>query len=342
MATVPTVSVIIPAYNSAETLAEAIASAQRQTLSDIEIIVVDDGSTDDTPNIIKNLAAQDPRIKSITLAKNAGVSHARNIAIKQAAGEWIAVLDADDLFEPPRLEKMCAAAKEADADVLCDNLKIRDYGSPKIVTVTEWHEGKRLTSLTPQKLFNLGFPIGPKPVPIGLAKPLIKAGFLQKNHLLYNERLALGEDNLLLAELFLSAGRIFFMPEAYYIYLRRVSPLGKISPVFCAPRKWEDLIKLCDVLLEKYAGSLSGGNRRKIVKRRKIVSDWVHYMKFRETLNERELVAAITLYLRKPIIITTYIITAFVRKIRSIISICIIATIAEGLRRRITEYFYDA
>ena len=330
-ATLPLVSVIIPTYNNEATLGEAIASAQRQTLSNIEIVVVDDGSTDDTPNIIRNLAAQDSRIKSIRLAKNSGVSHGRNTAIKHASGEWIAVLDADDIFEPPRLEKMVVTAKKIDADVLCDNLKMRDFGSFEIVAVTKWHEGGHITALTPRKLFHPGFPIGQ--IPIGWAKPLIKASFLEKNRLSYDERISLGEDYLFLAEIFLDHGRVFFMPEAHYIYLRRVSRFGKVSSGFFSLRGWDDLIKLCNVLLEKYAEKLSNDNRRQILKRRKIVTDWIQYMKFRNFLREKKVAAAVALFFRTPVI-SIYLIFAVVRKVR-IISEYIIDAAMRKIRRMI-------
>ena len=99
----PAVSVIIPAYNAAATLERALASVAKQTLSGIEILVVDDGSTDATPEILARMAAADRRLRILTQA-NGGVARARNAAIGAATGEWVATIDADDIWHPRKLE----------------------------------------------------------------------------------------------------------------------------------------------------------------------------------------------------------------------------------------------
>lgn len=103
----PQVSVIIPLYNCAGTLGRAVKSVQRQSLKDIEIIIVDDCSTDNSHEVAQNLARGDMRIKCSRLQQNSGASVARNTAIDLATGEWIAVLDADDWYEPARLSSCC-------------------------------------------------------------------------------------------------------------------------------------------------------------------------------------------------------------------------------------------
>jgi glycosyltransferase involved in cell wall biosynthesis len=100
----PLVSVIIPVYNGAAFIADAIQSAARQTYRNLEIIVVDDGSTDDTLAILDRHAAADSRIRILTQA-NSGVAAARNRAIAEAHGEFIAPLDADDLWLPEKIAR---------------------------------------------------------------------------------------------------------------------------------------------------------------------------------------------------------------------------------------------
>lgn len=97
----PTISVVIPAYNSESTILETIASVQQQSFSDIEIIVINDGSTDQTLELCHSV--QDPRLKVLSY-KNSGVSVARNRGIDHATGEFIAFIDADDLWETDKLE----------------------------------------------------------------------------------------------------------------------------------------------------------------------------------------------------------------------------------------------
>ena len=99
----PTVSVIIPTYNRAHLVGRAIRSVLNQTYQDFEIIVVDDGSTDNTEEVVKSF--NDPRIRYIRHEKNRGGSAARNTGIRAARGEYIAFLDSDDEWLPEKLAK---------------------------------------------------------------------------------------------------------------------------------------------------------------------------------------------------------------------------------------------
>lgn len=110
----PKVSVVIPAYNQARFMAEAIRSALAQTFCDYEIIVVDDGSTDDTPQIVKQFGGQ----VRYLWQENQGLAAARNTGIRQARGEYIALLDSDDAWRPNFLQVMTdLAARYPDAAV---------------------------------------------------------------------------------------------------------------------------------------------------------------------------------------------------------------------------------
>lgn len=111
----PRVSVIMPAYNVAQTIEQAIVSVQAQTVSDWELIVVDDGSADDTASIVVEIATQDPRIRLIC-QENGGVSAARNTGLAAARGEYISFLDGDDLWYAYAIERLLLRAEEKDAD----------------------------------------------------------------------------------------------------------------------------------------------------------------------------------------------------------------------------------
>lgn len=100
----PLVSVVIPAYNAEKFIRDTLESVRSQTYQTIEIIVVDDGSTDQTAAIVESFSQRDPRIQLFRQA-NAGVVMARNHAIQAARGEYIAPLDADDIWYPQKLEK---------------------------------------------------------------------------------------------------------------------------------------------------------------------------------------------------------------------------------------------
>ena len=99
------VSIIMPNYNSASFIEESIASVLSQTYENWELILVDDYSTDGSVKIIKSLIADDKRVKLIKLAENSGPAIARNRAIEEAKGRYIAFLDSDDMWLPQKLEK---------------------------------------------------------------------------------------------------------------------------------------------------------------------------------------------------------------------------------------------
>lgn len=97
-------SVVVPAYNAEAFIQDTLASVVKQTYRNIEVIVVDDGSTDGTAAIVRSLAARDPRVVLIQQA-NAGVAAARNAAIQAARGAFIAPVDADDLWKPEKIAR---------------------------------------------------------------------------------------------------------------------------------------------------------------------------------------------------------------------------------------------
>ncbi|MGF1522701.1 MAG: UDP-glucose 4-epimerase GalE [Leptolyngbyaceae cyanobacterium] len=112
----PLVSVVIPAHNAETFLAKTLASIQSQTYSDLEILVIDDGSSDRTPDIVREFAQLDSRIQLFQQA-NAGVAAARNCGIQNAKGEFIAPIDADDLWCPETVEKLVSRLQKSCPDV---------------------------------------------------------------------------------------------------------------------------------------------------------------------------------------------------------------------------------
>ena len=114
------VSVIIPIYNAEKYLEQCVGSVMNQTLKDIEIICVDDGSPDNSLEILKKLQAQDDRVKIIS-QPNGGAGAARNNGLRNATGEYLSFLDADDFFEPNMLEEAVAAADRYQADFVVFN-----------------------------------------------------------------------------------------------------------------------------------------------------------------------------------------------------------------------------
>lgn len=124
------VSVIVPAWNAEATLRETLRSVGRQTHRSIEILIVDDGSTDGTATVAQEFCAAEPRARLIR-KQNGGVASARNAGIAEAKGDWVAPIDADDLWHPSKIEKQLAAAvaaPEPPGFVYCWYRKIDEHG----------------------------------------------------------------------------------------------------------------------------------------------------------------------------------------------------------------------
>lgn len=122
----PLVSVIMPAYNAEKYIEQAIRSVQKQTVRSWELIVVDDRSTDKTAEQIRRLAAEDMRIIPVYSEMNHGAAESRNIALRQCRGEFVALLDADDVWHPQKLERELERARETDADLVYSSYAMID------------------------------------------------------------------------------------------------------------------------------------------------------------------------------------------------------------------------
>lgn len=112
----PLVSVVIPAFNTSRFIEKSIDSVRKQTYRNLEIIVVDDGSSDDTADIVRRVMKEDSRVKLLQ-QENGGIASARNLAVKHSGGEFIAPLDADDMWLPCYLEKQVECMLKAPASV---------------------------------------------------------------------------------------------------------------------------------------------------------------------------------------------------------------------------------
>ena len=121
----PEISVIIPVYNAAEFLPRCLDSVLQQELQDIEIICINDGSTDNSEQVIKEYAGKDDRIKLIS-RPNKGAAAARNAGIKAAEGKYIAFVDADDFLNPGLFKLFTEKNAQNDVDIFMFNGTITD------------------------------------------------------------------------------------------------------------------------------------------------------------------------------------------------------------------------
>ena len=112
----PLISVIVPAYNIASYIEKSVASICAQSYENLEIVIVDDGSSDDTLSVVQKLEKQDQRIRVIS-KENGGVTSARLRGVSEASGEWIGFVDGDDFIEPQMYERLMQNALEYQADI---------------------------------------------------------------------------------------------------------------------------------------------------------------------------------------------------------------------------------
>jgi glycosyltransferase involved in cell wall biosynthesis len=214
----PLVSVVMANFNGSAHLGEAIKSVQKQTLRNLEIIVSDDASSDNSVDIVKQLKATDVRIRLAQSDRNSGPSAARNQAIKIALGEWIAIMDSDDLIHPERLAILVDAATKDRADLVADDLYefyLDGSTTSRRLLRGKWRRAPFWVNISDFVRVNNFY--GPGPA-LGYLKPLIRASLLKEGTVAYDEKLRIGEDyNLVLRLLHLGKSmRVHPLPLYYY------------------------------------------------------------------------------------------------------------------------------
>lgn len=221
----PEVSVIIPAYNTSTYIGRAIESALGQTLKNIEVIVVDDHSTDNTLEVVKSFT--DERLKVFVNSENLGVGATRNRAIKEARGNWIAVLDSDDWYAPQRLERLVQVADQENADMIADDLYLIKDGeeAPWSTLIKESGESMPTIKQIDSVYFVETDVYGKKGMHLGISKPLFKREFLIQEDIQYNTNIKVTEDFWLALTCLVRGGHFFLVPEPYYFYLARSGSL---------------------------------------------------------------------------------------------------------------------
>lgn len=200
------ISIIIPAYNAEQFLAETLSSVFSQTYSNIEVIVVNDGSSDNTEALLQKLQQTEPRLKIIS-QNNQGISAARNAGINHAIGEFIAFVDSDDRWDLTFLEKLLKRLNQMSANlVYTGNINSSSQGvQPRI---SDFREQENLAGyLTQKSLLHVGC-------------LLIKKPFLDEHQLRFDEQLKTGEDIVFICTLFCLT-EAYSVPEYLYYYSHR-------------------------------------------------------------------------------------------------------------------------
>lgn len=220
------VSVIIPAFNVAGCLDRAIDSVLAQTLADFEIIVVDDASSDTTADLVRRRAAGDSRIRLLQNSTNSGPSVARNRGIAAARSDWIAILDADDAYEPERLAALCAIGEADRAALVADNLVLYDAAAGLRTGVGLEDRAEDAVETVAVEDFLRNCITGRSPFDLGQLKGLMRRDFLREHGLRYADDLRHGEDFDLYVRMLLAGGRFVLVGQPYYLFTQRVGAVS--------------------------------------------------------------------------------------------------------------------
>lgn len=255
MTTNPLVSIVVPVYNTAKYLPRCLDSTIRQTYKNLEIILVDDGSTDNSPNIIKTYAKKDQRIK-VTRQKNQGLSSARNTGIAHATGKYITFVDSDDEISPTMAEKLLTALQKTHSDIsVCSFREV--YPSGKI---THFSNNRPATTYTTEQalkamLLEHGFMMS-------ATMKLFPTKYFQKIQFPVGK---LHEDIDTTYKLIMQATRVAFIPDELYTYHHHDDSI--IATKSFDPRKLDIIAltdQMCDNIESKYPNLANVTRERRI------------------------------------------------------------------------------
>jgi glycosyltransferase involved in cell wall biosynthesis len=277
-------SVVIPAFNAAAYIEAAVTSATSQQLEGLEVIVVDDHSTDDTSGQVGRIAAEDPRVSIVALPVNGGPSVARNAGIAAARGKWIALLDADDEFLPGRLATLIALGETTGADLVADNLMLvdEDDGSTEPMMPPGFLTAPRAIDLCEFIARNVSSSGAPR-TNFGFLKPLMRRDFLIDHGIRYDERVRFAEDFALYVECLKAGARWWLHPAPMYRYRVRHGSLTNVQTTGDLDRLRQRLRNL----LAEARGDGDSALATQIRRRLRVVDRCYYYRGFTDELKAR-------------------------------------------------------
>ncbi len=217
----PKVSVIIPVYNTEKYLKKCLDSVCNQTLSDIEIICINDCSTDNSLEILNEYVKKDKRIKLIDFKENKGAGAARNEGIKRARGTYIGFIDSDDYIDSDFYEKLYQKGTESNADIIKANLVYENCPPEKYYNIDEVEQFK----------YRL----------IHIPTTIIKNTFLKESNLLFPESLCCAEDSVFELQASVKCNKIAAVKDTFYHYVFNDKSLNNTK--FYKKNKLESQIK---------------------------------------------------------------------------------------------------
>ena len=227
------ISVIIPMYNSAAAIERCLTSVMRQSFCDIEIIVIDDGSTDNGADIVLSLAAKDDRLRYIR-QENSGVSRARNRGLDEAHGDWICFIDSDDAVAEDYLSSMYCLMLETGCDiVMCGYREVRGNRFADVLLSEE--KMRSLKGSLREDLETLRYYISSP------CMKIFRKDRIEALHLRFREDMVLAEDRFFNNHYYTMCRSVAFVNRAQYIYYRSNTGLSRAATAACLNNEMENL-----------------------------------------------------------------------------------------------------
>lgn len=237
----PRVTVIMANYNGAPHIAAAVRSVLRSTERSLELIVSDDGSSDESVALVRGV--HDARVILLQSEFATGPAAARNRALEVAKGEWIAIVDSDDFIHPERLERLLNAAEHDGADIVADDLltfyadggrkphaHLRAFAEPRWISAAAYARSNRI--------------LGGQPA-LGYLKPVFRRLGRNGAPARYDESLRIAEDSDLIQRLLIAGARMRIYPELGYFYRKHAASISHrlgashIDAMAAALERWD-------------------------------------------------------------------------------------------------------
>ncbi len=233
------ISVIVPAYNAEKTIDKCINSILKQTYDCIEVIVINDGSTDSTLKLLNEISNQDNRVKIITI-DNKGVSHARNVGLKNATGELITFVDSDDYIDKDMYRELVSALNKYDADISICSYK--NVENDCILSFVGKNDDEKIILTSDE---SIDFMISGRLFSNGVWNKIYKKELF--NDIKFDESIKFNEDLLINFYLFRKINRSIYIDRAFYNYVAVSSSVTHSSNSLLASREF----KLVADIIEK-------------------------------------------------------------------------------------------
>lgn len=252
----PKISVIVPTYNTEKYIGRCIESILNQSYKELELIIINDGSTDSSAEIIKKYAKKDSRIIFID-NKNCGVSESRNIGIRNAKGEYIQFVDSDDFIDENMLKDTLQLLEEQNADMVITGLYLdieRDANINTSIQTFDYYEAKDKRNIAISVLSRLNGTYINSPI-----NKLYKKEIITDNNIFMDKNISLGEDFIFNLMYLRYCDKVIFSNKCYYHYWMKIENNltfkfreNKLELMYLMYEKSVDYFKLAGLNQDEY------------------------------------------------------------------------------------------